>query len=184
MLVELHAAVQTLTRRREDHGVAVEDELILATDHVEIHDRHARTPCLGREQRGPLDPLAVVVRRAVDVEQDGRSGVGLPAGRSGVGPDVLTDRDPDGDSGDVPHRLGMLAGNEVASLVEHAVVGQQDFAVHTLDRPVREDGSGVGEGTGDGVVAVRLGFRAIDEADHCRGRGGRSGEGVEGLDVA
>ena len=88
------------------------------------------------------DALARDVRRRGDVDDDRRPRERLEAHRQARLPDVLADRQPDGDAVDLDER-GAGAALEVAHLVEDAVVRQVDLAVVRPHRAVGEDRRGV-----------------------------------------
>ena len=101
--------------------------------------------------------LAGVERRAVDVDvQLGTTG-GLLGERAGGAPHVLADADAHLHATDDVQlvRIVVVAGREVAGLVEHGVVGQQPLAVGA-------DHLAAGAHRGC-VVEVAVG---VDEADH------------------
>ena len=123
----------------------VEDQFILATDEVDVDHGDARLPDPPLEQRLPLQALAGMKGRGVDVDEQARPGVRGLQGRSRAErPDVLANGDarrhaPDvDDAGGVPRR-------EIALFVEHAVVGQQLLAVAGDDLPAADHGSGIVE---------------------------------------
>src|SRR5712691_6563438 len=97
--------------------------------------------------------------------------LGLPGHWACWVPAVFTDRDADPDSADLENRAA-VAWCEVALLVEHAVVGQEDLVVHGLQLSVVDEGRSVED------VAV-----LVDEADHCRDSLGGADDKVEVLEV-
>ena len=111
--------------------------------------------------------LASVVRRAVDVHRQLGAAIGLMGQRAVWAPHVLADADADlHPTDDVElERVGLVAGREVAGLVEHGVVRQQALAVRAEDPSAGAHRGGVEE------VAIRL-----HEADH---RGAVAGDGGE-----
>ena len=65
--------------RRDDHRVAVEDQLVLATDHVDVGDRGAGlAPPGGATSGSRTSSLLHLVRRAVDVDHQPDSGPAAP----------------------------------------------------------------------------------------------------------
>ena len=68
--------------RVEDDAVAVEDQLVLTADGVHPGEERAVVGGAARDHRLAWRALAVVVRRAVDVDQDLGSVVRLPGHRT------------------------------------------------------------------------------------------------------
>ena len=127
----------------DDEGGAVEDELVLAADLVEIDERQ---PALGHAGGGDVDALvglAAPVGRAVRDEEDLAAGLG-DALDDLVAPDVLADRDADAHAAD-HHRPGQRARREHALLVEDAVVRQIDLEAQRRDLAAVEQRIGVVE---------------------------------------
>ena len=94
LLLERRRALHDLTRGVHDEGAAVEDELILATQHVHVHDGQTRIL-----DARPYDvfttPLILQrVRRAVDDDEQLRTG-SLRGARGFRLPDVFADQQPD-----------------------------------------------------------------------------------------
>ena len=113
-------------RRRRRPWSAVEDQLVLAADLVDVDDRAAGVGGPGRRAsaRARRD-LAGVVRRGVDVD-DQLGARRRPARRSGRrAPGVLADADADPHAADHEQLERLGPGREVALLVEHRVVGQR-----------------------------------------------------------
>ncbi len=136
-LVELRPAGQQVTGRRHDDRVAVEDQLVLAADKVRVREHGAgfgRAPLAQRQPRVVLVPL---VRRRVRHHQQARAGGPGDCDRPAVLPQVLADRDRDVDRlaalGRQPEHRQRVAGQEVAELVEDAVVGQVVFGRRDRD---------------------------------------------------
>ena len=127
----------------ERERAAVERELVLAADHVEIDERQ---PALddARDRDVLADgELVALVRRGVGHEQNFAARFEDALDRVGT-PDVLADRHADAHAAkdDRPRRR---AGGEDALLVEHAVIGQVDLEPHRLDPPAVEERHGVVE---------------------------------------
>ncbi len=123
VLLELRRAGQHLAVRGDHDRVAVEDQLVLAADHVHVGERAAGLGGPAPHQFQPGVVLVPLVRRAVDDQQQagpGLAGGGHPAA---VLPDVLADRQRDVHPVH-PHHRQLVAGDEPAVLVEHAVVRQ------------------------------------------------------------
>ena len=146
---------------------AVEHQLVLATDLVDVDDRRVRIRCTGRQHPFAFDALARVERRGVDVDADLGAGGSLFGDGPERAPDVLADRDADLDAADDEQlqRIGLVARREVAGLVEHRRVRQQPLAV-------RADDLAVGAHRG-GVVEVAV---LVDETDDGGTSTGASGE--------
>ena len=112
----------------EHHGVAVEDQLVLAADRVAQRDEARVVARAGNQHLLALAVLVEVERRRRDVQQQLRTGEGeVGRGRSRL-PDVLADRH-------TRERLAVLEQeqvaplSEVARLIEDAVVRQEALAV-------------------------------------------------------
>ena len=115
----------------EHEGGAVEDELVLAADLVEIEKWQAG---LGDARLGLVQAhvgLGPVEGRAVGRDEDFRAVLGKALGHVGA-PDVLADRhaEPDAAKGD---RLRHRPLRKDALLIEDAVVGQIDLEAHRGD---------------------------------------------------
>ncbi len=157
VLLELGGPPRERAVGSDEHAPAVEYELVLPADGVHVHDPR---PCLDRPCRADVEPLGglpPVVGGAVDVHDEGNVRVSVRGERRSGRPCVFADRDaerhPSGRVDDA-----RLAGHEVASLVEHAVVRQADLVVARADPAAGEDGRGV----------VHATLAAVDEAgdDH------------------
>ena len=85
------ARASSVAVRGHDHRVAVEDQLVLAADHVDVRDGGARLGGPAAHQRQPHVVLVQLVRRAVDV--DHQADAGLPGHRERAAglPQVLAD---------------------------------------------------------------------------------------------
>ncbi len=151
--------------RVDDERVAVEHELVLAADHVDVGERAAGLARASGAQREPDVVLVALVRRAVDDdEQTGAGGAHL-RDRSAVLPEVLADGEGDVDAVDA-HDRGARAGDEVAVLVEDAVVGQVVLGVAGDDASAVEDGGGVLRRAARAAEAVVGVGDAVEVADH------------------
>ena len=142
--------------RVEDDAVAVEDQLVLPPDGVHPGDEGAVVGGPSADHRLSRRPLAVVVGRAVDVDQQPGAVLRLPRHRAGGEPAVLAHRKADAHAVEVDDRAEP-SGLEVALLIEDAVVGQEDLVVDGLDLAVVDEGGRVED------LAV-----PIDEADDRR----------------
>ena len=143
-----------------------------------------------REHRAALGVASLVVGGAVDGDDDLRAGEPLHRRGAGVVPDVLADVD----AGLHPVDLedgALVAAREVALLVEHAVVRQEDLAVNGGDAAVMEDGCAVVDAAFhlvwvEGCTEVeRLAVHEVGNPDHdsdavgCLGDALQLGAGVE-----
>ena len=139
-----------------DRG-AVEHQLVLTTDLVDVDDCRVRVGGASAEHAFTLERLAGVERRCVDVDAEFGTGSCLFGNRAERAPDVLTDRDADLHAADHVQlqRIGLVTGREVARLVEDGGIGEQALVVPADDVTVRAHGRGVVE-----VPAL------VDEADH------------------
>ena len=138
----------------EREGGAVEHQLVLAADLVQVDQRQLALldPLQGELQAGVL--LAGLERRAVDRHQ--RLGAVLLQALGDVGrPHVLADHDAEPPAAHVD-RPRQVARREQALLVEHAVVRQVPLGAHRLDL------AGVQQQRGIVQRAVALaGFRVL-----------------------
>ena len=125
--------------------MAVEDELVLAAHQPAEGDAGEILARPLGEHPLAFEPLAGVIRRGGDVEDQRGPGHGLVAGGWTGLPQVLAHRQPDALAADVDRSAG-CARAEVAALVEHAVVGKVDLAVDRVDRALREHGGRVVHG--------------------------------------
>ena len=153
----------------EDERGAVEHQLVLAADQVHVDQRAGGVEGPGGEHPLPLRQPGCVVGRGVEVDDQlgpARRLVGDgPVGR----PRVLADHDADPDAPDDEELARVVAGGEVALLVEDPVVGQQPLAVDAVDLAL-----GAHRGR---VVEVTAG---VDEADYRRAPTGAGRHPVEG----
>ena len=129
--------------------MSVEDELVLPADQVaECEGGIGLARALG-DHPLPLDALAAVVRRRRRVDDQARARARASTEAGGPGyqmssqmvsptrtPPMLDDR-------------GIVSRLEVAPLVEDAVVGQEELAVHATNPAVCEHGGRV---VGGGIV--------------------------------
>ena len=157
VLDELLAAVEQVAFGVEGQRAAVEHQLVLTADLVDVDERRVAVGRPRGEHPLAVGGLASVVRRGVDVDGELGTAVGLHGERSIGAPDVLADADADVDATDHEQleRIGLVAGSEVAGLVEHRVVGQQTLAVGAEHAAVGAHGGGVEQ------VEV-----LVDEAEH------------------
>ena len=145
-----------------DRG-AVEDQLVLAADHVAVRDEARVVARPHAQHLLALAVLADVERRGGDVEHDLRAGERQVGRRRAGLPDVLADRRARDDVAEAEQQQ-VVARGEVAVLVEDAVVRQEALAVDRADLAAREDVTGVVE------IGVEVG--SADEGDDPVRRGG------------
>ncbi len=131
VLDELGTAGEQRAVGVEGERAAVEHQLVLAADLVDVHQRGVRVGGPGGEHPLAVRRLAEVVGRGVDVDGELGAAGGLFGERPVGAPDVLADADAHLDATDEVelHRVGLVPRREVASLVEDGVVGQEALAV-------------------------------------------------------
>ncbi len=130
--VELAGAAQHRAAGVDDDRVAVEDELVLSADEVDVR-QHALA--LGGPASAELEAYVVLVglvRRTVGHDEQRCVG-SLGRGGRAVAPEVLADRERDVDAADL-HDVDRVAGDEVADLVADAVVPQVVLGLAGDDR--------------------------------------------------
>ena len=128
----------------QDHGMAVEDELVLASHGVDERDEGDVVARASGEHLLALALLSEVERRRRQVGDQLRTRERHLRRRRARLPDVLTDGRAD-ENVPVLEQEEVVAGREVAVLVEDAVVGQEALAVDGLDLAGRADRTGVVE---------------------------------------
>ncbi len=127
---------------RVDHDrVAVEDQLVLTSEQVDVGQGADALAGSSRAQLEPHVVLVALVGRAVRDDEQARLG---SVGRLGgtVLPQVLADRDRDVDAADL-HDVDRVAGHEVADLVADAVVPQVVLGLSYDDTAVVQHRHGV-----------------------------------------
>ena len=153
VFVELAGHGQPFAALAQDHAAAIEHELVLAADLVDVTYGDG-VVCGARGQHVlPHGVLAHGVGRGVEVDRNLRPGQSLRLQRIAGIPDVFADADADEGAADAVD-LVTLALLEVAVFIEHAVVRQVVLVVHVDEGTVVNDGGG--------VVDI---VRRIDEAD-------------------
>ena len=123
--------------------MAIEHQLVLTTDHVEVDHRYAGSSGPLAEHLLPGHGLPVVIRRPIDVDEHLRSRLCLGLGRTIRKPDVLADGNAARDPCHVPKERGFLARNEISLLVEDPVVRQEDLAIGCPPLASLEDGGSI-----------------------------------------
>ena len=141
-LLELGAAGQDAPVLVDGEAVPVEDELVLAADGVDEHDRGQVVDGALREHALPGLPVADAVGGGGQVDDHLGARQRLRHRRRPRLPDVLADAHPDRDPVELEDG-GLCAALEVALLVEDAVVGQVHLAVDGRDLAVGEHRRGV-----------------------------------------
>ena len=121
----------------EREGAAVERQLVLAADHVEIDERQSAFDDARNGDALANGELVALVRRGVGDQQDLAAGLEDAFDRVGT-PDVLADRHADAHAAkcDRPRRR---PGRKHPLFVKYAVVGQVDLEAHRLDPPAVEE---------------------------------------------
>jgi hypothetical protein len=145
--------VRAPDRLRADHALAVEDQLVLTSHQIQIHDGDTGIPGALCQHRFALGSLATVIWRTVDVEEDVGTGGRLGGRRTIRHPDVLAYRHACSNAVDLPERRRLLTDGEVAVLVEDAVVRQAALVVDPAYPAVREQCGCVVNSWVAGVVA-------------------------------
>ena len=152
----------------DDERRAVEDQLVLAADLVEIGERQPGLRDAGDGDVHAHVALLPVERRTVRHDQEFSAALGETLGDL-VGPDVLADRHADLDAAK-QDRSRQRAGVEHALLVEDAVVRQIDLEAHRRDPSAVEqrhrvvDLAGVGPHAADehGGAGPEIGRELLD----------------------
>ena len=126
----------------DDEGVAVEDQLVLPADEVDVGQHRAGLagPLLAQREADVV--LVALVGGGVEHGEDGTARLAGPGDGAAVLPQVLADRDRHVDAVDGDDERG-VAGHEVAGLVEDPVVGQVVLDVAGDDLAVADDRGGV-----------------------------------------
>ncbi len=154
LLFESHRPGEHLSFVVEHDRVPVEDELVLAADRVAQRDEAGVVECAHTQHLFALAILADVERGGGDVRDQLCATEGeIGRGRAGL-PDVLADRRPDPHIAEAQEKE-VVAGREVAVLVEDAVVRQVALAIDRAYLAVGEDEAG--------VVEVGVEMRGSDE---------------------
>ena len=142
---ELDAVGQQGPVAPHDERVAVEHELVLPPDLVDVDDGAAGLVHPLAQHGQSLVAAAAVVRRGVEVQHHVGPGASLLGHRTVGEPHVLTDRDTHPGPGHAEERGRLVARDEPALFVEDAVVGEEAFPVDPGHPPTGADGGGVGQ---------------------------------------
>ena len=168
VLGELRTPGQHPAVGADDHRVAVEDQLVLAADHVEVGQG---APGLCRATAHQLEAgvvLVPLVRRTVDAPAAARRRPRAAIDdRPALLPDVLADGQGHVDATDADHGQ-VVPGREYAVLVEDAVVGQVVLRVARDDAAAVQDGGAVLGQLPARVGVDGTGRRAVEVADDHR----------------
>ena len=159
----------------EDHAAAIEHDLVLPADQIDVaHDGDVIRGA-GRDHAAAAIGLAGMVGRRRQVQDHlGAAAHHLFLGRSAREPDVLAHVDAEHHAVEREHDAVAL-GREVAVLVEHAIVGQVALARGTDEAAVVEDRRR--------VVEVDIALERAHGHRHAGGmRGERTGVLETGLD--
>ena len=149
-------------------GGTIEDQLILAAQHIGIEDRQPAFDHLANDHLLAHIDLAAIIGRAVRDEPDLRPALGQRLADPELAPDVLADRDAEADAAEVATGPGVVgAGLEHALLVELAIVRQVDL--ETLG----DDLSGIGDD--DRIVHARFALQRRADDDGRSAIGGVGG---------
>ena len=122
-----------------DQAVPVEDQLILASDHVRIGDDHAVIPGPGGQHLLTKPALAHVEGGGVDVHDQFSASGRLSAGRSLRQPDVFTNVHPHRRTVQ-DHKRDAPARVKIAALIEHAIVRQIPLTIGGHQPAIGDDG--------------------------------------------
>ena len=120
-----------LPARVDDKGGAVEDELILPANAIEIRKRQAGIGNAALGQREPHIVLVDLIGAAIGHDHE----LSAPPRQMlayAIDPDIFADRHTDFHTAKID-RIGRRAGLEQAQLVERAVIGQPVFVPHRRD---------------------------------------------------
>ncbi len=124
-LAELRSGGDEVAVAVEDHGGAVEDELVLAADEVDIAQRRGGVRRPRGEHALALGQDAGAIRGRVQGHDELRAPFPEPADGPRRAPGVLAYGHSDAHTGDQEELVRALAGSEVAPLVEDSVVGEE-----------------------------------------------------------
>ena len=145
-----------------DQGIAVEDELVLPTRHVDVGEGSTELACAPLAELQARVVLVALVRRAVD--DDEQSAPACLGDRTPLLPQVLADRERDVHATDVEH-AGLLTRDEVAELVEDPVVGQMVLVIAGHDATVLQHRRGIDRCPARAAEAIRCALDPIQVAN-------------------
>src|SRR5918999_512491 len=171
-LLELAEARDDFTVRIYNERPSIEDEFVLSTDGVHVHDRRTGTRCSLGKQRCPFHQLVLVKWGGVDVDDDLRARVTLGDDRSVRKPRVLANARSNHPVRGLEESVSP-AGPEVTMLVEDPVVGQFVLVINGPDFPGPAKSGCIVEGVPS----------AIDEAGDHNEIVGRSSDLLRGFKV-
>ena len=153
--------------RIHDERGAVEHELVLAADAIDVDERQSGLARPGADLQTPRLLLARVVGRAVRHRDHLRARFLRPPGRTRE-PDVLADQETDGGAVDVDDAR-RASRPEIPLLVEHRVIGELLLAVDRADATVGEHRERV-------VARTAVAFRKTDDDRRVAHAGGERRE--------
>jgi hypothetical protein len=142
ILSELAAFSQNIAVLIEDDAVAVENQLVLPADGVHVRDYNAMVYGARVEHLVAKVAFASVERRRTDVDDQFRISIRLGRRRPARVPDVLANVDAEIGAAELDDGA-RAARLEVAILIEHAVVRQEDLVVHGSKKPIMRYGGRV-----------------------------------------
>lgn len=128
MLTELGSPGEDGSGSVHDHAVAVEDQVVLAADEIDVGDDGVGLDRPARDEREPHLVLVALVGRGIDDHQQAGIRLEHPGQRSAVAPEVLADDDRDVGTVQVEHQQ-FVPGDEDPVLVEDRVVRKVVFGV-------------------------------------------------------
>ncbi len=153
MLQELGRPGEDGTRAIHHDTVAVEDQVVLPPDDVDIgHGGVGLDRAPGHQRQAHL-VLVTLERRGVDHHQQPRVGLEHASERSSITPEVLADDDRDIHRLDTNHEQ-LIARNEDAIFVEDGIVGQMVLRIASDDAAVLEYARAVLRDRGRGVACA------------------------------
>ena len=160
LLFELSAAGEHAAFGVAHERVAVEHELVLAADRVQVGDGDQVVGGARGDHARPVEGLPAVVGRGVDVDAELGAAERHRIERQAGIPDVFADADAERDWVGPGRAVDghSTARREVAFLIEHAVVGQAALVVGVDPAAIDEQGGGV----------VSIAIAPIHEADRPR----------------
>ena len=142
LLGELRSAAKGLPGRVEYERAAIENEFVLAADHIQVGHSNEVIGCArGQHARAVVDAV-LVVGRGVDVHDELGTGERYRIERFAGVPDVLTDSHPENEGAGIEDERALASG-EVALFIKNAVVGQALLMVDIHQVAIGEDGGGV-----------------------------------------
>ena len=130
---------------------AIEDNLILPADRIDVEQRCREGLRATPDQRLTLLLLADMKRGSVEIKPEIAADLRMAGGQC-IAPEILADTHADAPAIDLEHHILPAAGGEIALLIEDAVVGQLLFVVTADDAAVLCQKEAVAQG---GAIAAR-----------------------------